>query len=97
MSDQSDETDRIVVGVGAASHVPCARPCSWSAAGVPGASQGRWGRCRDPWPGTALWLPAEQITPSTGEFMGNLPQAFSHVGVIAGGVDLARARAGAQG
>lgn len=97
MSDQSDETDRIVVGVDAASHVPCARPCSWSAAGVPGAWQGR---CRDPWPGTALGLPAEQITPSTGEFMGSFPRAFGHIGVIAGGVDLARlarARAGAQG
>ncbi|MDH6223833.1 glycoside hydrolase family 15 protein [Streptomyces sp. MJP52] len=35
----------------------------------------------------------EQIHPSTGEFMGNFPQAFSHIGVIASGVNLARARA----
>jgi alpha,alpha-trehalase len=38
-------------------------------------------------------LLSEQIDPSTGEFIGNLPQAFSHIGVIAGGVTLARARA----
>ena len=29
--------------------------------------------------------------PSTGEFIGNFPQAFSHIGIIAGGVSLARA------
>ncbi|WP_061292979.1 glycoside hydrolase family 15 protein [Herbidospora cretacea] len=33
----------------------------------------------------------EQIDPSTGTFMGNFPQAFSHIGVIASGVNLARA------
>jgi alpha,alpha-trehalase len=33
----------------------------------------------------------EQINPSTGEFMGNFPQAFSHIGVIFGGVTLAAA------
>ncbi len=38
-------------------------------------------------------LLSEQIDPSTGEFTGNLPQAFSHIGVIAGGVTLAKARA----
>jgi GH15 family glucan-1,4-alpha-glucosidase len=38
----------------------------------------------------------EQIHPSTGEFMGNFPQAFSHIGVIASGVNLARARAGGR-
>ncbi|KUN92273.1 glycoside hydrolase family 15 protein [Streptomyces caeruleatus] len=42
-----------------------------------------------------LGLLSEQINPSTGEFMGNFPQAFSHIGVIASGVNLARVRAGA--
>ncbi|HEX2317034.1 MAG TPA: glycoside hydrolase family 15 protein [Thermomonospora sp.] len=41
-----------------------------------------------------LGLLPEQIDPSTGAFMGNFPQAFSHIGVIAGGVTLARAKAG---
>jgi GH15 family glucan-1,4-alpha-glucosidase len=41
-----------------------------------------------------LGLLPEQIDPSTGTFMGNFPQAFSHIGLIAGGVTLARARAG---
>ncbi|MEV4579945.1 glycoside hydrolase family 15 protein [Nonomuraea jabiensis] len=36
----------------------------------------------------------EQIDPSTGAFMGNFPQAFSHIGIIASGVNLARAKAG---
>lgn len=40
-----------------------------------------------------LGLLPEQIDPATGVFMGNFPQAFSHIGVIAGGVTLARARA----
>jgi alpha,alpha-trehalase len=44
-----------------------------------------------------LGLLSEQIDPSTGAFMGNFPQAFSHIGVIASGVNLARARAGATG
>jgi GH15 family glucan-1,4-alpha-glucosidase len=35
----------------------------------------------------------EQIDPSSGEFSGNFPQAFSHIGVIAAGVTLARALA----
>jgi len=35
----------------------------------------------------------EQIHPSTGEFMGNFPQAFSHIGVIFSGVTLATAQA----
>ncbi|HEY2527150.1 MAG TPA: glycoside hydrolase family 15 protein [Xanthobacteraceae bacterium] len=43
-----------------------------------------------------LGLLSEQIDPSTGEFIGNLPQAFSHIGVIASGVTLARARAGCR-
>ena len=44
-----------------------------------------------------LGLLSEQIDPSTGEFIGNFPQAFSHIGVIASGVTLARARAAAGG
>jgi GH15 family glucan-1,4-alpha-glucosidase len=36
-----------------------------------------------------LGLLPEQIHPSTGEFMGNFPQAFSHIGVISGGVNIA--------
>ncbi|GLY65516.1 glycoside hydrolase family 15 protein [Amycolatopsis taiwanensis] len=40
-----------------------------------------------------LGLLSEQIDPTTGQFMGNFPQAFSHIGVIASGVNLARARA----
>lgn len=43
-----------------------------------------------------LGLLSEQINPSTGEFMGNFPQAFSHIGIIASGVNLARAKAGAE-
>jgi GH15 family glucan-1,4-alpha-glucosidase len=38
-----------------------------------------------------LGLLPEQIDPSTGEFAGNFPQAFSHVGVISSGVNLALA------
>ena len=49
--------------------------------------------------GTLGLLP-EVIDPSTGAFLGNYPQAFSHIGVIASGVNLARsitrARAGAK-
>ncbi|GAA4835322.1 glycoside hydrolase family 15 protein [Saccharopolyspora rosea] len=42
---------------------------------------------------SALGLLSEQIDPSTGEFMGNFPQAFSHLGVIASGVNISRAKA----
>jgi GH15 family glucan-1,4-alpha-glucosidase len=35
-----------------------------------------------------------QIDPSPGEFSGNFPQAFSHIGVISAGVTLQRASAG---
>jgi GH15 family glucan-1,4-alpha-glucosidase len=42
---------------------------------------------------STLGLLSEQIDPSTGAFMGNFPQAFSHIGVIASGVNLARAKA----
>jgi GH15 family glucan-1,4-alpha-glucosidase len=38
-----------------------------------------------------LGLLPEQIDPSTGAFVGNFPQAFSHVGVISSGANLARA------
>jgi alpha,alpha-trehalase len=41
-----------------------------------------------------LGLLSEQVDPTTGELAGNFPQAFSHIGVIASGVTLARARAG---
>src|SRR5262250_2021322 len=44
-----------------------------------------------------LGLLSEQIDPSTGELVGNFPQAFSHIGVIASGVTLARARAATGG
>jgi GH15 family glucan-1,4-alpha-glucosidase len=33
----------------------------------------------------------EQIHPDTGEFLGNFPQAFSHVGVLASGLRLLKA------
>jgi GH15 family glucan-1,4-alpha-glucosidase len=44
-----------------------------------------------------LGLLSEQIDPSTGEFIGNFPQAFSHIGIIASGVTLARALAAKGG
>ncbi|WP_447980042.1 glycoside hydrolase family 15 protein [Candidatus Nitrospira bockiana] len=37
-----------------------------------------------------LGLLPEQIDPPTGAFLGNYPQAFSHIGVISSGVNLAR-------
>jgi GH15 family glucan-1,4-alpha-glucosidase len=37
-----------------------------------------------------LGLLSEEIDPATGSFLGNYPQAFSHIGVIASGVNLAR-------
>ena len=40
---------------------------------------------------TELGLLAEEIDPSTGAFLGNFPQAFSHVGVISSGWNLGRA------
>jgi len=40
---------------------------------------------------STLGLLPEQIDPSSGEFCGNFPQAFSHIGVISAGVTLARA------
>jgi alpha,alpha-trehalase len=41
-----------------------------------------------------LGLLAEEIDPSTGHFLGNFPQAFSHIGVISSGMNLARAGVG---
>jgi GH15 family glucan-1,4-alpha-glucosidase len=38
-----------------------------------------------------LGLLPEQVDPSSGEFLGNFPQAFSHVGLVSSGVNLARA------
>jgi alpha,alpha-trehalase len=37
-----------------------------------------------------LGLLSEQIDPASGRFLGNFPQAFSHVGLVASGVNLAR-------
>jgi GH15 family glucan-1,4-alpha-glucosidase len=42
---------------------------------------------------SSVGLLPEQIDPSSGEFCGNFPQAFSHIGVIAAGVALVRALA----
>jgi alpha,alpha-trehalase len=41
-----------------------------------------------------LGLLPEQVDPSTGGFLGNYPQAFSHVGLISSGVNLARTGGG---
>jgi GH15 family glucan-1,4-alpha-glucosidase len=43
---------------------------------------------------STLGLLPEQIDPSSGEFCGNFPQAFSHIGVISAGVTLDRASRG---
>jgi GH15 family glucan-1,4-alpha-glucosidase len=40
---------------------------------------------------SCVGLLPEQIDPTSGAFYGNFPQAFSHIGVIAAGVTLARA------
>lgn len=40
--------------------------------------------------GGELGLLPEQIDPGSGAFLGNYPQAFSHIGVISSGVNLAR-------
>ncbi|MDQ4070530.1 MAG: glycoside hydrolase family 15 protein [Actinomycetota bacterium] len=40
--------------------------------------------------GGALGLLPEEIDPETGGFLGNHPQAFSHVGVVSSGMNLAR-------
>ena len=46
---------------------------------------------------TELGLLAEEIDPATGTFLGNFPQAFSHVGVITSGWSLGRALAAREG
>jgi pentatricopeptide repeat protein len=38
----------------------------------------------------SLGLLPEEIDPGSGAFLGNYPQAFSHIGVISSGVNLAR-------
>jgi GH15 family glucan-1,4-alpha-glucosidase len=43
----------------------------------------------------ALGLLPEQIDPSSGSFLGNFPQAFSHVGLISSAVNLTRLTSGA--
>ncbi|WP_433129136.1 glycoside hydrolase family 15 protein [Micromonospora sp. CA-240977] len=43
-----------------------------------------------------LGLLSEQIDPSTGSLIGNFPQAFSHLGIVASGVNLARAKESAS-
>ena len=40
---------------------------------------------------STLGLLPEQIDPTSGDFSGNFPQAFSHIGVIAAGVTLVKA------
>nr|WP_229992343.1 glycoside hydrolase family 15 protein [Arthrobacter sp. Bi26] len=44
-----------------------------------------------------LGLLPEQIHPDTGEILGNFPQAFSHVGVLASGLRAAAAEGPAEG
>jgi alpha,alpha-trehalase len=44
-----------------------------------------------------LGLLSEQIDPPSGRFLGNFPQAFSHVGVIASGINIARREAQREG
>jgi GH15 family glucan-1,4-alpha-glucosidase len=61
------------------------------------AQQGRLDEAEELYAGlcakaSPLGLLSEQIDPATGALTGNFPQAFSHVGIIASGVNLARAR-----
>ncbi|MBO0776178.1 MAG: glycoside hydrolase family 15 protein [Actinobacteria bacterium] len=63
------------------------------------ARQGRLGEAEELYASlcaraSPLGLLPEQIDPATGQFIGNFPQAFSHIGVISSGVNLARARPG---
>ena len=54
---------------------------------------GQWsGLIREPEPERALGLLSEEIDPRDGSFLGNFPQAFSHLGVIASGWKIAQAR-----
>jgi len=41
-------------------------------------------------PVPSRWGLPEQIDPQASAFLGNYPQAFSHVGLISSGVNLAR-------
>jgi GH15 family glucan-1,4-alpha-glucosidase len=43
-----------------------------------------------------LGLLSEEVDPGTGAFLGNFPQAFSHLGLIASGANLARATHGPE-
>ena len=54
----------------------------------------RWSSTTRSAPGRPLGLLPEQIDPSDGAFLGNYPQAFSHIGVIASGVTLGRVQRG---
>jgi GH15 family glucan-1,4-alpha-glucosidase len=59
------------------------------------ARQGQWDEAAELYASlcaraSSVGLLPEQIDPSSGEFYGNFPQAFSHIGVIAAGVRLAR-------
>jgi GH15 family glucan-1,4-alpha-glucosidase len=44
-----------------------------------------------------IGLLPEQIDPGTGRFLGNFPQAFSHLGLVSTGVSLSRAGVGEDG
>jgi alpha,alpha-trehalase len=62
------------------------------------AAQGRISQAQDLYSSlcaraSPLGLLPEQIEPSTGEFIGNFPQAFSHLGVISSGARIAKATA----
>jgi alpha,alpha-trehalase len=59
------------------------------------AKQGRWDEAGQLYESLCaranpLGLLPEQIDPDTGAFLGNFPQAFSHVGVISSGLNLTR-------
>jgi alpha,alpha-trehalase len=63
------------------------------------ALQGRLDEARELFAGlcsrtNSLGLLSEQIDPASGEFLGNYPQAFSHVGLISSAVTLSRLERG---